>query len=197
MDVHDFEQQSAADMRAAQAGCRIAYTRLLTAVSASFRRIAAAEIRRLGLTPHDADDVLQEILLAVHLKRHTWRPDRPFTPWLRAIARHKAVDFVRRRRRAERSIEDFPDVFAAPAPEPGLEATNIERLLVALPRRQRAVIEEVALGGASVAEAASKLQMSHGAVYVAFHRALATLRAALERLSHEGPGTRPAVGVEP
>jgi RNA polymerase sigma-70 factor (ECF subfamily) len=169
---------------------------VLGAISVSFPALAAAELRRFGLNSHDADDVLQEILLAVHLKRHTWRPDRPFTPWLRAIMRHKVVDFVRRRsRRAERTIEDFPDIFAAPSPEPRMEDANIERLLVELPRRQRAVIEEVALGGASVAEAASKLQMSHGAVYVAFHRARATLKAALERLSYERPGIRPAVGI--
>lgn len=180
----DIEQQLAADMRSAQSGCRVAYARLLGAISASFPTLAAAELRRFGLTSHDADDVLQEVLLAVHLKRHTWRPDRPFTPWLRAIVRHKVVDFVRRRgRRAERTIEDLPDIFAAPSAEPRVEGANIERLLVGLPSRQRAVIEEVALGGASVAETASKLQMSHGAVYVAFHRALAKLRAALEPLA--------------
>lgn len=194
--MRDFEQQCAMDMQAAQNGCRVAYTRLLSAISTAFPALAGADLRRFGLTSHDGDDVLQETLLAVHLKRHTWRPDHPFTPWLRAITRHKIVDFVRRRgRRLERTIEDFPDIFAASGAEPGFQSANFERLLIALPTRQRAVVEEVALGGASVAEAASKLQISRGAVYVAFHRALTTLRSALERLADEEPATHPAAGI--
>ena len=44
----------------------------------------------------DAEDIVQEALLAVHVKRHTWRNDAPVLPWLHAIARHKFVDAVRR-----------------------------------------------------------------------------------------------------
>ena len=93
--MQDREQQWAADMRAAQAGSGEAYIRLLNSVSTSFRQFAALDLRRFGLQPSDVEDVLQEILLAIHLKRHTWRPDHPFAPWLRAITRHKLVDFVR------------------------------------------------------------------------------------------------------
>jgi RNA polymerase sigma-70 factor (ECF subfamily) len=179
--MRNCEQQWAADMRAAQAGSSEAYARLLTALSTSLRQVAAAELRRFGLRPPDAEDVLQEILLAVHLKRHTWRPDRPFIPWLRAITRHKLVDFVRRRhRRSELSIEDFADIFPTEPSEPSIYP-RVERLLGDLPQRQREVIEELALSGTSVAETALKLKMSRGAVYVAFHRALATLTTKLER----------------
>src|SRR5690348_16115179 len=108
MDTLAREESWAADMRLAQAGSREAYLRLLGAVSASFRQFAAADLRRFGLQSQDGEDVLQEILLAIHLKRHTWRADRPFLPWLRAITRHKLVDFIRRRsRRNELPIDDF------------------------------------------------------------------------------------------
>lgn len=180
--MRDREQQWAADMRAAQAGSGEAYTRLLTAISNSFRQFAAVDLRRFGLQPHDVEDVLQEILLAIHLKRHSWRADHPFVPWLRAITRHKLVDFVRRRsRRGELPIEDFPDIFPAPPTQPDLSAP-VQQLLGGLPRRQREVLEELALSGASVADTAVKLRMSRGAVYVAFHRGLAALTAKLERL---------------
>jgi RNA polymerase sigma-70 factor (ECF subfamily) len=175
------EVQWAADMRAAQAGCASAYVRLLTGVSASFRQFAVADLRRFYLQPDDVEDILQEVLLAIHLKRHTWRPDRPFIPWLRAITRHKLVDFARRRsRRGELPIENFPDIFPAPTEEPDVLAP-IQQLVGDLPQRQRQVIEEVALAGASVADTALKLNMSRGAVYVAFHRALGALTAKLER----------------
>ena len=179
--MQDREHQWAADMRAAQAGSRDAYIRLLTAVSASFRQFAATDLRRFALQPSDVEDVLQEILLAVHLKRHTWRADRPIVPWLRAITRHKLVDFARRRRRrGELPLEDFPDICPVPPAEPSF-AVSLRRLLGDLPRRQREVVEELGLGGASVADTATKLKMSRGAVYVAFHRGLASLTARFER----------------
>ena len=178
--MRDCEQQWAIDMRAAQAGCSESYARLLTDISTSFRQLAAVDLRRYRLPPQDVDDVLQEILLAIHLKRHTWRPDHRFIPWLRAIVRHKLIDFVRRRsRRGELPIDDFPDIFPAPPTQPDI-STAIQKLLSDLPRRQREVMEELALSGASVADTAVKLRMSRGAVYVAFHRAVAALTARLE-----------------
>jgi RNA polymerase sigma-70 factor (ECF subfamily) len=181
MKMQDCEQTWAADMRATQAGSREAYARLLTGVSASFRQFAAADLRRFGLQFQDVEDVLQDILLAVHLKHHTWHPDHPFLPWLRAITRHKLVDFLRRRtRRSELPIEDFPDIYPVMPTEPVL-SRPIQELLSELPRRQREVVEELGLSGASVADTALKLKMSHGAVYVAFHRALAALTARSQR----------------
>ena len=179
--MRNCEQQWAADMRAAQAGSSGAYVQLLTDISASFRQFAAADLRRFSLQAHEVEDVLQEILLAIHLKRHTWRSDHPFMPWLRAITRHKVVDFVRRRaRRGELPIESFADIFPASPSEPEM-VVPVQQLLGDLPRRQREVMEELALSGASVADTAVKLKMSRGAVYVAFHRAVAALTGKLER----------------
>lgn len=182
--MQDREHQWAADMRAAQAGSGDAYVRLLNDISASFRQFAGHDLRRYGLQLSDSEDVLQEILLAVHVKRHTWRQDHPFIPWLRAITRHKLIDFVRRRgRRGEVPIEDFADIFAAPEAEPE-HPVSITQFIADLPERQRHVVQELALGGASVAETASKLKMSRNAVYVAYHRAVMALSA---RLAGERP----------
>jgi len=162
-------------MRAAQRGCAESYVRLLGDIAASFRPVAAGELRRFGLPASDAEDVIQEILLAVHLKRHTWRQDRPFLPWLRAIARHKVIDLARRRRRrGEVPIEHVADNLPAPSPPPDLSGP-LERFLAELPRRQRDVVTSLAMSGASVDETARKLKMTRGAVYVAFHRGLAAL----------------------
>ena len=87
---------------------------------------------------------------------------------------------TRRSRRSELPIDDFPDISPVQAVEPGL-AVPLGQLLGDLPRRQREVIEELALSGTSVTDTASKLKMSRGAVYVAFNRALATLTARFER----------------
>ena len=67
------------------------------------RAVIRQKIRHPGF---DAEDIVQEALLAIHLKRHTWQPDLPVLPWVYAIARHKLVDAVRRRdHRAEIGLE--------------------------------------------------------------------------------------------
>jgi RNA polymerase sigma-70 factor (ECF subfamily) len=173
--VHDFEQRWATDMRAAQRGCAESYARLLGDIAQSFRHLAGGDLRRLGLQASDAEDVVQETLLAIHVKRHTWSADRPFLPWVRAIARHKALDMARRRgRRVEVPVDEIADTLPAPQAAPDY-AQPLERFLKELPRGQRDVVEALAMKGASVHETAHKLNMSRGAVYVAFHRALATL----------------------
>ena len=80
----------------------------------------------------------------------------------------------------ELPLEDFPDIHPVAPVEPSFSAP-LRRLLGDLPRRQREVVEELGLGGASVADTAMKLKMSRGAVYVAFHRGLAALSARFER----------------
>jgi RNA polymerase sigma-70 factor (ECF subfamily) len=162
-------------MRAAQRGCADSYGRLLGDIAASFRQLAGGDLKRFGLQASDAEDVVQEVLLAIHLKRDTWCDDRPFLPWLRAIARHKVVDFARRRRRrGEVPIEDVAD--SLPAQPAAADAPmRLQRLLSELPQRQRQVVESLAVTGASVAETAHNLNMTRGAVYVAFHRGLAAL----------------------
>jgi RNA polymerase sigma-70 factor, ECF subfamily len=173
--VQDCEQRWAADMRAAQRGCAQSYARLLGDIAGSFHLVAGGDLGRFGLQPADTDDVLQETLLALHIKRHTWSADRPFLPWVRAIARHKALDMARRRgRRVQVPIEEVADTLPAPQAAPDY-SQPLECFLKELPQRQRQVVDALAMKGASVQETAHKLNMSRGAVYVAFHRALAAL----------------------
>jgi RNA polymerase sigma-70 factor (ECF subfamily) len=120
--------------------------------------------------------VVQEILIAVHLKHRTWDETRPFAPWLAAIARYKTVDCLRRRGdRTELPIEDFAGTLAAAEPEPSADERSVARSLDALPERQREVVRTIAVEGASIAQAAKHLRISEGAVRVALHRGLAAL----------------------
>ena len=47
------------------------------------------------LPPAMIDDTIQDALIAVHKKRHTYDPNRPFGAWLAAIARYKWIDATR------------------------------------------------------------------------------------------------------
>jgi RNA polymerase sigma-70 factor (ECF subfamily) len=118
---------------------------------------------------------VQETLLAIHMKRHTWRDDAPVTPWLYAIARHKLVDALRRRgRRVEVEIGEIAETFA----EPQVESTSvweINRVIETLAPGQRSVVAAVSVDGRSIRETANRLGMSETAVRVALHRGLSAI----------------------
>src|SRR3954451_9574771 len=125
-------------MRSAIAGDDAAYERLLGAVAPVLRANARRALVRAGQPPDQAEDIVQDILLALHLKRHTWDAAAPFAPWLFAIARNKLIDHLRRRgRRVFVNIDDFADSLPGePAPETPA-ASEVAVQLQSLPARQR------------------------------------------------------------
>jgi RNA polymerase sigma-70 factor (ECF subfamily) len=171
------ESRWAGLMRAALDGDRAAYQTLLVELAPVLRVSARRGCQRVGLTPADAEDVVQETLLAIHLKRQTWQVDMPIGPWIRAIARNKLIDALRRRSRRGREIDidDLGDVLAAPPEEDRSVVSEVVKHLHSLAPGQRSVVQAVAVDGASIRDTAQKLLMSEGAVRVALHRGLATL----------------------
>lgn len=182
----DRERRWAEAMRAANRGDAAAYARLLAEIAPMVRAMARGRLRAHGLSPEEAEDVVQEALIGLHLKRHTWDEGRPILPWFRAIARHKLIDAARqlgRTRRAVdgRPVEDHADVLPAAPPGRTVAAPGIQARVKALPPRERGVVIALAFEGASVATAARRLGVGQSAVRVAFHRALARLRRAADR----------------
>lgn len=168
-------------MRAALAGDAASYRRLLTALTPALRAFARRTLVAAGRDAGEAEDVVQETLLALHLKRQTWDPATPLGPWVRAIARHKAMDVLRRSgRRAEVPLEGLEELLAGEEPQADAElaARDAERIAATLNGREREVVEAICLSGASTKEAGRRLAMSEGAVRVALHRALKRLAAA-------------------
>ncbi|MBB3173078.1 RNA polymerase sigma-70 factor (ECF subfamily) [Endobacter medicaginis] len=156
-------------MAAAQAGDAQAYRRVLSEASAWLRRYFA---RRLP--PGMIDDAVQDTLLAVHLKRHTYAPERPFGPWLAAIARYKWIDRLRHLRSAPTELLD-DDVAVEGHEEQVTSAHALERLLAHLRPAQAEAIRLVKLQGFSIEEAAMRTGQSESLVKVNIHRGLARL----------------------
>lgn len=166
-------------MKAAMAGDAVAYRRFLEAVTPHLRAMAYRHCNSLGSGKTEVEDVVQEVLLAIHLKRGTWDQSRPLGPWLSAIVRNKLVDTLRQRgRRITIPIEDVTDVLAAPDEPNSLQAHDIDRMLGALKGTQRDIVRSISVDGSSVRETANRLNMTEGAVRVALHRALRALAAA-------------------
>jgi RNA polymerase sigma-70 factor, ECF subfamily len=167
-------------MRSAIAGDGAAYHRLLKAVTPVLRAAARRGLARAGQPVDQSEDIVQDILLAVHLKRHTWDVSAPFAPWLFAIARNKLIDALRRRgRRIFVDIDDFAETLPGEAPAETAPAGEVAAQLQTLPARQRDVLQSIAVDSASIKDTAAKFSMSEGAVRVALHRGLASLTAKL------------------
>lgn len=151
-----------------------AHAALLTALVPLLR---AFYRRRIRDAAEDVEDLVQATLIAVHSRRATYDPQRPFAAWLFAVARYKMVDHFRRRRQAC-AIEDVSDILVVE----GFEATSIARMDVArlldtLPRKQADAIRDTRLDGLSIAEAASSAGIGESDVKVSVHRGLKALAA--------------------
>lgn len=177
------EDRLAAGMAAAQRGDGAAYRAVL---GESLPLIAAAA-RAAGVRGALVDDVVQETLLTLHHARHTYDPALPFLPWLRAIARRRAIDALRRQGRRVREVHDpvaldaHPD--ASGAPGDALDAADRRRVLRAavasLPAGQREAVEHLSLAERSLDETAALTGRSKVALKVNLHRALKALRQRL------------------
>ncbi|HEV8444102.1 MAG TPA: sigma-70 family RNA polymerase sigma factor [Steroidobacteraceae bacterium] len=160
-----------------------AYHRLLSLLTPALRRAFRGRAESAGV---DAEDVVQEVLIALHLKRNTWIRGTPVAPWVTAIARNKLVDAHRRRgRRPEISIDSIVETLRSEGEDNGERSLDVERALSGLSTRQRQVLQAVSLEGHSAREAASRLEMSEGAVRVTLHRGLKSLATLFRKVKHE------------
>ncbi len=163
-------------MRASQKGDRSSYRVLLSEVQMWLERY----IRR-RVAPAQLDDLVQEVLMAVHNKRASWDPDRTFLPWLAAIARYRWVDHLRKvYRNAENELADW-DAAEDSDEDSVMARMSLERLFVHLPDKQSEVIELVKIEGLSIAEVARKTGQSESLVKVNIHRGLKKLSALVEK----------------
>lgn len=158
-------------MRTAQQGDTLAYAELLHRITPMLRGFIR---NRLGFTD-ERDDLVQEILLAIHQSGHTYNTDRAFKPWMFSIAHYKLSDWLRRYYRENaRARVDFAnldtmlELSVTDAPSP---AEMLEELLACLPERQRQIVFMMKIEGHTAQDVAKALDMSESAVKVAAHRA--------------------------
>ncbi|WP_157431819.1 sigma-70 family RNA polymerase sigma factor [Actinomadura hibisca] len=146
-------------------------------------RYCRARLGRVSGQYHIADDVAQEVCIAVLSALPRYRDmGRPFASFVFGIAAHKIADALRSAVRAAVPTEDLPD---GPDDRPGpeetvvryIEAQRARDLLTRLPDHQRELVLLRVVAGLSAEETGNVLGMSAGAVRVAQHRALARLRA--------------------
>lgn len=172
-------------MRAAQQGDNTAYAALLRAITPRIRRIVQRQRGFVGSA--EVEDLVQDVLLSVHAVRATYDPSRPFVPWLLAIVRNRLADGARRHARIARRethVDEDVTYFETETNDSIGEvddAAALHEAVRALPAGQRQAIELLKLKELSLKEAAVVSGTSVGALKVATHRAMVTLRRTLAK----------------
>lgn len=192
------ESVALADMKAAEQRLRAlllqgmegdaqAYQAFLKGLSTHLRAFLR---RRLSTLPDDIEDLVQDILLAVHNQRHTYRPDQPLTAWVNAMARYKLIDLLRSRSGREAlhdPIDDDMALFATNDHDAANARRDVNTLLNQLPDNQRLPIVHTKLEGLSVTEAAAATGMSESAIKVGVHRGMKALAALMSKSLRSTP----------
>jgi RNA polymerase sigma-70 factor (ECF subfamily) len=170
-------------MVASLAGDARAHRDLLQQLSGYLRGYYQGRLARAGRGVAEAEDLVQEALMAIHTGRHTYDPAEPLTPWVHAIARYKLLDYLRHTRVSVTNvgIDEAEDVVAVDDRAGAESAFDLGRLLGRLPDRMRRAIQLVKIDGLSVAEAAAKCGASESAIKVNIHRGLKALGTAIAR----------------
>jgi len=154
-------------------GDGMAYRELLLKLSA---RLRAYYRKRLGAGCSDAEDLVQETLIAIHARRATFDRTQLFTPWAHAMARYKLVDYLRRSRvRASVSMDDCEEFFAMDETEQAAAARDVDSLLSRLPSAMSEAIRLTRIEGRSIDDAAQRTGKSAAATKVSIHRGLRRL----------------------
>ncbi|MBM3589288.1 MAG: RNA polymerase sigma factor [Alphaproteobacteria bacterium] len=170
-------------MAAAQAGDRRAYEDLLRECLPLLRQICRARLRDAT----EAEDAVQDTLLTIHRARASYDASRPFRPWLIAITERRALDRIRARGRRSGREAALDLAAELPAPEASADAAlganraaaRLRDAMQELPESQRTALGLTKLQDLTLQEASARSGMSIGAIKVATHRAVQTLRRRL------------------
>lgn len=159
------------------------FTRLWTQAQPA----VAGYIAATAVDPHVADDVLQEVALALYTSFASYDPQRPFVAWALGVARHKVHDRFRAHARSRQHLAD-PELLAAlaevseeMADELGERRRALRECLRQVEGRPWDLLRLHYVDGVEAAAIAERLGLKQGHVRVLLHRVRTSLRQCIER----------------
>jgi RNA polymerase sigma-70 factor, ECF subfamily len=168
-------------MKRSLAGDQPAYALLLQATTRLLRPFLS---KRLSIA-NEVDDLMQEILISVHKARHTYDGERPYKPWVYAIAKFRLQDHLRAhysdQLRHALDFDELEEYLLEPVTESLMSYESISGEVEKLPEKQATILRLLHQDGYTAREVAEKIGMNESAVKVAAHRAYKVLRKNLER----------------
>lgn len=168
-------------MRLSLAGDKQAYSKLLQQSAILLRPFLIKRIKNF----QDVEDILQEILISLHKARHTYDGNRPYEPWLYAIANYRLQDYLRKHYsdplRQAGEIEEAENISSSDVTEIGFSYESISGEIEKLSGNQPKILKMIHSDGYTAKEVAQKMGMTESAVKVSAHRAYKILREKLSK----------------
>ncbi|ARP98067.1 RNA polymerase ECF family sigma subunit [Pseudorhodoplanes sinuspersici] len=152
-----------------------AYRLYLAKLTSLLRPYVNRHLLRVRGSSDDFEDIVQEALISIHAKRHTYEPDLPVTAWAYAITRYKLIDYLRA---SNRRIPTEPLQETDGLIDNGeqIEAVlDVRKGIAALPPSLRKPLQSVKLDGFNAQDVAEQSGSSPVTVRVNIHRALKAL----------------------
>lgn len=158
--------------------CRMGDVSAQTAIYNRYRKsMYHCALRVLG-DSMEAEDVMQEAFITAFGKIQTFEIGGPFAGWLKRIVVNKAIDRVRRKRYYFEEVENL-EIEDETYEEVALTVADIQEAMNRLPDRLRVIFSLHLFDEYKHEEIAEMLDMKHGAVRTAYHRAKAQVRQIL------------------
>lgn len=184
MDIRSQELALRNLMLAGLDGDEKSHVALLTKLNPFLRAYFKRQLARIDRGPTDAEDLVQETLIALHTRRHTYDRSQPLTPWVYAIARYRLVDYLRRSKVSLSILpieEEAEEVLADDDHSAVDSRLDLQKLMADLAPKTRKAVQYVKLDGLSVQEASERLGMSESAIKVSVHRGLKAMSSFLQQ----------------
>lgn len=168
-------------MSKALAGDRHAYASLLRETSYLLRPYLVKHLNGRS----EVEDLLQEILISLHKARHTYDGQRPYKPWVYAIAKFRLQDHLRAhyadQLREAVELSEIEESLQDDVTEAAISYESIQGEIEKLPAKQAEILRLLHQQGFTAKEVAQQMGMKESAVKVAAHRAYKVLRERIER----------------
>jgi RNA polymerase sigma-70 factor (ECF subfamily) len=175
----------------ARRGDQTALSTLLT----RYRPVVERQVQRFPIAPHDRADLVQDALLQVIRRLHTFRGDSQFSTWLYRVTANAALMRMRsERRRRYASFDDHEaEVETAMTNSPFVaggewadradnrvesqrQRAQLEAAIAELPEQWRLVVLEHYVEGSPLQALADRLDTTESSVRSRLHRARTALR---------------------
>ncbi|MAW14429.1 MAG: RNA polymerase subunit sigma [Rhodobacteraceae bacterium] len=161
----------------ASSGDMPAYEQMLSGLARIIRGFVR---RRMDVADDQIEDIVQDVLMAVHHKRHTKRTETPCLAWVMGIARHKLLDFQRRayksRGRQQQIEHHIHELMVPPSQLADQAKQDLEVVMESLKPCEQDALLSVYVHGLSIKEEASRTGRSASATKVALHRSMSKLK---------------------
>jgi RNA polymerase sigma-70 factor (ECF subfamily) len=178
-----FTEQTEWMLKVRDARDRVAFAKLFDYFAPRLRGM----LMKNGFGAAQADDVIQDVMLSVWRKAHSFNPERAnVSGWIFQIARNRQIDVIRKDRRPmpeELAMPESTDIDGEQVLGIEQEAANLRAAISRLNPEQRDLVQKAYLGELTHSEIQAQTGLPLGTIK-------SRIRLGLERLRHELKGER-------